>query len=66
MRAIILTILILVAYPFVKSDRADPHRYVVDPPERIEVNDLKPSLRPMRYGLNGSGCAGQRGDCAPA
>ncbi|MFA3915868.1 hypothetical protein [Ruegeria hyattellae] len=66
MRAILLTILILVAYPFVKSDRTEPQRYVVDPPERIEVNDLDPALAPVRFGLHGAGCAGLRRDCAPA
>ncbi|MCL6285575.1 hypothetical protein M3P21_18760 [Ruegeria sp. 2012CJ41-6] len=65
MRAILLTFLILVAYPFVKSDKADPHRYVVDPPERIEVNDLNPSLGPVRFGLPSSDCTAQYGDCSP-
>ncbi|MEX0349758.1 MAG: hypothetical protein AB3N15_10085 [Paracoccaceae bacterium] len=65
MRAIILTLLILVAYPFAKSDKAEPKRYVVDPPDQIEVNDLAPAWGPVRFGLHKAKCAASHSDCRP-
>lgn len=66
MRAILLTLLILVAYPFVKSDEAEPQRYVIQPPEQVQINDLTPALAPLEFGLHGTGCTGLRDGCTPA